>query len=186
MTNFVEELVRLVTPAGARPNEHYWPVVEAELGCEFPQDYKKFLGVYGAGQFDEFLWVYEPNFLVNPYMDLVGQAVSRMDDLESYRFEFGEDEGWPDGVSAASSLIAWGNTDNGTYLYWQPADSKGGVGRVLVNDARAPIWSAYSMEPVEFLFRLLSGEVAHEWFEGWIPRHPHLFEPGYLFPLLEE
>jgi hypothetical protein len=172
MSDRVERLVELVAPVGT-VRQHDWTSARALVDDDLPADYVRLVDTYGAGQFDGFLWIYEPD-CINPYFDLVPQAAERAEALDEL---WSDGEERPEGVESAASLIAWAGTDNGDYVYWhRPAGATSG-GRVLVNESRGPSWVSYAMSPTEFLHGLLIGDIAIDFFEGWLPQQDHTFKP---------
>jgi hypothetical protein len=60
MSAALEELRRLVPPPEDPPLAAHWAAARDNFGFDLPQDYRELIDLYGAGLFNEELWVFAP------------------------------------------------------------------------------------------------------------------------------
>lgn len=118
----IEALIKMVTPP-AEPFEAFrgpWEPIEAELGTALPQDYKDFVGLYGAGYFMEFLGIAVPRSRNrNVRLEvLVGAICDTFVEREELPYPF-----WPD----PGGLVPFGGTDEGDFLFLASTGRAGGL-----------------------------------------------------------
>jgi hypothetical protein len=152
----LDELIIRVPPPINRVGER------SDLGSEqagqwLPDDVSALVQTYGAGSFDDFLWLLQPSS-VNPNLDITYQTVQARDALEvlaeTETLEFLSRHNVPVG-----DLVVWAVSDNGDICYWYARDH-GETYAVLVNEARGPAWFHYEGSVTTFLHRLLIREIA--------------------------
>jgi hypothetical protein len=151
----IDDLKALVPP----PAE---PPPPAQPTRPLPADYVELASTYGAGCFDEFIWLLVPG-AQNPNLDLDRQTDVRLDALHAL------DEDLP-----YEPLLPFAFTDNGDVVYWH-ATGEPDEWTVAVNESRGPEWHAYQGTATEFLVETLSGR--HR-----VPMFPPDFpsdDPGY-------
>ncbi|MCX4961616.1 SMI1/KNR4 family protein [Streptomyces virginiae] len=86
MTNALARLLE-IAPAPDEPLQKDWGHVERRLGVRLPADYKELIQVYGGSNWDDYLYVLEPD-CPNRHYDLVTWARHRTEDLEDlWEFE---------------------------------------------------------------------------------------------------
>jgi hypothetical protein len=149
----IENLMKVVPPP-AEPFEAFsgpWEPIESEIGTALPQDYKKFVQLYGRGYFMEFLGIAVPR-AQNPNARLEYQVraiCSTFFDRDELPYPL-----WP----TPGGLLPFGGTDNGDFLFWLP--------RGAPADWSVVVWDrgSCSFEPLEcdltdFLAGLATGEV---------------------------
>ncbi|MEU9247387.1 hypothetical protein [Streptomyces sp. NPDC048385] len=82
----------------------------------YPSDHQELVGIYGAGCFDEFLWIFADG-APNGNLDIIQQtkrmrSIFRGKPLGALKSVLGEYQAAPD------DLIQWGVTDNADLLAW--------------------------------------------------------------------
>ena len=134
-----------------------WPQVETELQLPMPPDYRDFVGRYGTGCIDDFLWV------DTPFTRLRGLQLRLRSASQLEAFRVLKETASPDMVPypvfpERGGVFPWGGTDNGDVLCWlttgPPSDWT-----VAINESRGPMWEEYDCSMVEFLVKLLSREI---------------------------
>ncbi|MGW5346683.1 SMI1/KNR4 family protein [Streptomyces sp. NPDC004050] len=171
MANALTRLLE-IAPAPSQPRHKNWDEVERALAVELPDDYKELIGVYGGSNWDDYLYVLEPD-CPNKHYDLLKWTKFQFEDLEDlWKFEKKPTELKVEG----SRVIPWATTDNGECLYWlvlpglEPNDWT-----VMVNEARGPRWEHYSLSCTQFLASSLDGELQSNILSSLFPRATHEF-----------
>jgi hypothetical protein len=145
-----QDLVRLVNPPSAVHSEVDWAAFEVQLGWRLPADYKWLVETYGAGSFDDFLHVLQPDTEFQPIALEISyrRAVEVLSQLK----ESGEQI--PYGIDEIAPVA---KTDNGDTVYWvrRPADDPDSWS-IVTNAARGVMWPQYEGGIVEFLVAVLS------------------------------
>lgn len=163
----MDELRRLAPPPDGRPEPVDWAAAESTLGVSFPADYRSLVDAWGAGCFDDYLWVFAPGH-PNPNLDLPGQTERELAALEELRAD-GEDVPFDTRV-AAGGLLAWGITDNGDVGWWHLRDpSAPDTWTVAINESRSPEWETFDGTVVEFLVALLDRREPVSFFPDDVP-----------------
>lgn len=133
-----------------------WQSVENVLGTPFPTDYKEFVGQFGSGYIDNFLWILSP-FEDHQYLNVVWQLSERRDIHRILREAVGHDElpygFFPD----QNGLLPWGSTDEGDMLYWVTNDMGPDRWTVLI-EPRDQGWDELNVGMTECLAKLLTRE----------------------------
>jgi hypothetical protein len=148
------------------PTRDAWQSVERNLGMELPEDYKGFIGIYGTGAVDGFLWVFTP-FTGNSNLNLLDQAKLRLDaqrdhcQVAGVRCPYAL---FPD----ANGLFPWGASDNGDVLYWLCKDSPPRW-ITVVCDPRASEWREVKLSTSQFLAVLLTRQLVVDLFPQDFP-----------------
>src|SRR4051794_30748002 len=110
----IDELTRVLPPPDSPsevPTPADWHDAETAIGTPLPADFKAFLGVYGTGCIDDFLYVYSPsardqnvNLVARGRRTLEAMRVSKESHPDYYRLDI---------FPAPSGLLPFGVTDNG-------------------------------------------------------------------------
>ncbi|GAA2639798.1 hypothetical protein GCM10010425_50230 [Streptomyces spororaveus] len=171
MSNALARLLE-IAPAPSQPLDKGWSEVEQTLAVGLPNDYKELIGVYGGSNWDDYLYVLEPD-CPNKHYDLLKWAKYQFEDLqELWTFEKKPEELETEG----SVVIPWATTDNGECLYWLVLP---GVDpnewTVMVNEARGPRWEHYSVSCTQFLASALTGELQSNILSSSFPLATHEF-----------
>lgn len=168
----VNALARLCEIAQAQSEHHQrdWCEVERVLGVGLPADYKNFIHAHGGSNWDDYLYVLEPD-CPNENYDLVTWARNQAEDLEDlWRFEKKPAELEVEG----SRVIPWATTDNGECLYWlvRPGLDPD-QWTVMVNEARGDRWEHFSVSCTQFLASSLDGELRSSLLSSSFPSAGH-------------
>ena len=174
------ERLRSIAPPPEAPLEpgvlDEWPRVEADLGTELPEDFKRFTELYGSGKFDDFLYLLNP-FAADPAGNLVSGRDLMLDGYAETRARFPDRlplPPWPE----PGGLLPLGRSDNGNELYWltrgRPADWG-----VVVFAGRSTDHELHLQPVTRFLALLLSGELETAMFPAsFLLRERHRFVPS--------
>lgn len=151
----LDELRRIVPPpAGTSPTVD-WASAQAALGVDLPSDYVALIDEWGAGSFDDFLWVFAPGH-PNVNLDLVQQAEEQSAALRETA-EAGEEHPYEPAV-APGGLLPWGLTDNGDVCYWVLSESEPLLTAfIAINESRGPEWHRFDGDLTDFLVGFLTG-----------------------------
>lgn len=143
----IEDLLACV-PAGQGSGRHDWTQVHQRLGFVTPRDYEQIVDTYGAGEFDEFLLVLDPQN-DNPYLDLKSQVNVRRQALLGLTNEVIP---YP-----IESLTACAYTNNGDVIYWITDRSENpDEWTVTINAARDDEWDEFDGTLLDLLVALFS------------------------------
>lgn len=150
----LDELRRIAPPpAGPTGRVPDWEHAEARLGVALPDDYRRLVTQWGAGGFDDFLWINEPQH-PNDNLELVHEADGWRDVLE----QIAEQEPLPyEPRIAVGGLLAWGATDNGDPCFWHLRSEDPASWIVVIQEARGPDWHVHEGGLVDFLVAFLDG-----------------------------
>ena len=141
------------------------PPTAAEASRPLPPDYLELTRTYGAGQFDEFVWLLVPD-AANPDLDLERQATVRVQALRDTGEHIPYDP-----------LIPFAFTDNGDVVYWH-AEGEPHAWKVVANESRGPEWFAFDGTATEFLLATLRGDVRVPFFPEDYPSDEPDFTPA--------
>ncbi len=143
----IEDLAARVRSEGSA-NQHDWARLHQHLGFVTPRDYQQIIDTLGAGEFDEFLLVLDPQN-DNRYLDLKSEANVRRQALLRLTHEVIP---YP-----IESLTACAYTNNGDVIYWitdrsvDPDDWA-----VTINAARDDEWDEFDGTLLDLLVALLT------------------------------
>lgn len=158
-----DALARLCLPPDVPPPAVDWARAERDLGTALPADYKRLVETYGAGIFDDTVWLLVPG---SPYgdCDLHAQTTER-DEILADLWEAGEEK--PDGLrEAGARVLPWAFEEGtGAFLYWlaRPGQHPD-EWTVLYNEGRGPLWEHHDMGCLPFLLAVLTGTAETEYF----------------------
>ncbi|MGW6573566.1 SMI1/KNR4 family protein [Streptomyces sp. NPDC054945] len=170
MSNALARLLE-IAPAPSRPRDKDWCEVERALAVELPDDYKELIGVYGGSNWDDYLYILEPD-CPNKHYDLLKWAKYQFEDLQ----DLWTVEKKPTELETEGSvLIPWATTDNGECLYWlvlpgvEPNDWT-----VMVNEV-SDRWEHHPVSCTQFLASVLTGELQSNILSSLFPLATHEF-----------
>ncbi|MGW8361193.1 hypothetical protein ACWGK1_11570 [Streptomyces wedmorensis] len=158
----LDALVRLCPPPADPPPPVDWSRAEHTLGTALPTDYKQLVDTYGAGIFDETIWLLAPSSAYDD-CDLHTQTTERHDILDSL-WEF-EDK--PPGLQEpGAKVLPWAFEEGtGAFLYWLARpDQHPDNWTVLYNEGRGPLWEHHDMGSLPFLLAVLTRTAETEYF----------------------
>jgi hypothetical protein len=134
-----------------------WSKIELELGTALPDDFKKFITLFGTGQLGSFIYVLNP-FAANEFVNLFKQIQESLDANKEIRKDF------PEAVPFSlypeqNGILPWAFTDNGDVLCWL---TKGQPDEwiVVVQESRLAEWEQFSESMSGFLTKLFRGELS--------------------------
>jgi len=170
-------LEKIMTPPivaqGAWSPDH-WKVVEEQLGTGLPEDYKRFLEVFGIGTINGFLVVLVPRSS-NQHVDLLKRGRSELEAYETSKREFPtyyRDDIYP----IPGGILPFAVTDNGEVLYWRTVGSPERW-TVTVYESRGPKKVDFNGGMTEFLVAVLSGKVGCDVLPQGFSKSPPVFKP---------
>lgn len=153
----MDKLVELMPPPKDPieiPTVATWETCERSIS-ELPLDYKYFLGQYGTGVIDGFMWIYSPA-AKNRYLDLRLRGQEILDAIAESSAK--SPSLYPTSFPTAGGLLPLGCTDNGDTIYWvtegSPCEWK-----IAVMDARSPRVYRYDGGLVSFLVSVMSRSI---------------------------
>lgn len=171
MATPLAQLTHLVPPPSSG-REKDWERVRQVVGTALPDDYKEFIRTYGGSNWDDYLYVLEPDCPNNSY-DLLTWNRHAMEDLEDL-WEFEEK---PEQLEEPGChLIPWATTDNGESLYWlvRP-EQQPEHWTVMVNEARGGSWEHIELSCTGFLVAALTREFESRILSSRFPLAQHQF-----------
>lgn len=127
-----------------------WSRVSESWGREFPEDYRRFIEMYGAGTIDRYLVVLGPELKgEEPLTD--GMLMETLDAQDAWSEARKSSE-----LSGSSpELIAWAADASADILCWDASGSDPNAWPILVYNQDDYEWSRYECGMVEFLVRVL-------------------------------
>lgn len=152
----LREVVSLLHEGGAAGDTVDWQAAAAELGVEsFPSDYREFVAAFGAGSFEDTLFVSIPR----PGNPTASLTVGRLPDdvLESESMS-----GWQDSGARSRRVLAdmlvWGQTNGADALCWVTSDPDPERWPVAVWARQDGGWAVHECGMAEFVLRVLRSD----------------------------
>ncbi|MFG1959611.1 hypothetical protein [Nonomuraea sp. NPDC049028] len=178
MPSAVSRITKLIPPR-TTPRSRNWESVENELGTPLPADYKQLADIYGAGVFDEEIWLLEPGCdhheIFKDDLNLVSAAKERDEVLaDLWEFEDKPAELREDGAR----VLPWAFFEgSGHFLYWvlQPGQAPDDW-TVIMNEGRGPEWESHPLSCSQYLFAAMTGNLDSVYFDGPLAT-THQFQP---------
>ncbi|MDR7278510.1 hypothetical protein [Catenuloplanes atrovinosus] len=169
----LQDLLELVPPPPAHGHvEVDWNLVEVEMGLRLTSDYKSLVDIYGAGQFDRFLTVYQP---VTPFLntELAYRARRQNEILAQLR-----DGGREHIPFTEGTLLPVAGTDNGDTIYWvlEPSADPD-AWTITADEARNRVWPRFPGGITDFLHAVLSRRTRFPIFPKDFPSRNPRFKP---------
>ncbi|MFE1791801.1 hypothetical protein ACFW7J_25985 [Streptomyces sp. NPDC059525] len=160
--NALDALVRLCPPPVDPPPAVDWAKAERALGTGLPADYKRLVGTYGAGIFDETVQLLVPDAGHDDF-DLLALTAER-DEILAGLWEY---EDRPPGLEEAGArVLPWAAEEGtGAYLYWLARPGRHpDEWTVLYNEGRGPLWEHHDTGCLAFLLAVLTGTAETDYF----------------------
>lgn len=148
--------------------------VRTELGVGLPNDYLALVREWGAGEFDDFIGVYEPGH-PNVNVELVEKARGWSWALHELRDGGGALPFDPD--VGPGGLLTWGSTGNGDPCFWHLRSEDPASWTIVVQEGRGPNRHLYEGGLVDFLVAVLRGRERVSVFPEDYPRSPPASRP---------
>ncbi|WP_160312344.1 SMI1/KNR4 family protein [Streptacidiphilus albus] len=186
MSADLDDLARFLPPPEGGVSSPPWEGAAAEIGIDFPGDYREFVGRYGGGVIYTALdeprfFVYAPSLSNGGFNRFVDRTHSDFRPL----FEFdGADEDYWGGVvypihPASGGLLAWGENEDGDIFFWLTGDPDPDRWPVIMWARGAATTYRFEGGMVAFLLNVLHGDhPASEWLTG--PRMWWIMESDWL------
>ncbi|WP_028777645.1 SMI1/KNR4 family protein [Shimazuella kribbensis] len=172
MSVHLARLKELIPPPSKR-KQFDWATAEKKLGVTLPSDYKQTVEIYSGGQFEDYLYLLEPD---NEYYDLVELHEERVEAYES----LWEWERKPVELEELGSrIIPWATTDSGEYLFWLVRsgwEHDSDRWTVLINEARGDRWEHFHMGSLAFFVQALERKVSSDILWSRFPLRNHTFQ----------
>jgi hypothetical protein len=136
--------------------------VESELGTRLPQDYKDYIGVYGAGQWADFFGIMDPFYKWNhpdaeeSWSEWMRKRVGPLRDM---RREFPEYIAPFDLHPASDGLLPFGYDDNGGTLCWRTSAEPDMWPIICLDGELSNEYDTFEMTLTSFLAALLSQSI---------------------------
>ncbi|MFI6279555.1 hypothetical protein [Streptomyces sp. NPDC050988] len=158
MHNALRELMDIVSllHEGGAGDEVDWEAAATELHvASFPDDYREFASVFGAGSIEDSLFVSIPR----PGSAGVPLTTGRLPDtaLRSESMRVWQDPG-AGSRSRLEDMLVWGRTNSADTLCWVASDPDPDRWPVAVWERQGGGWKVHDCGIVEFLLGLLRGD----------------------------
>lgn len=161
---YLEKLKRILPPP-SKPfktgSSEEWDRLEETLGTGLPKDYKEFIGTYGAGGIDHFIWLFTP-FVQDENVNFLKRSKVIRDAYLTLREQFPKyykHKIYPE----PGGLLPLGVTDNGDELYWL-TEGEPAHWPIVVYETRSSVNYEYPMTVTEFLYKVIAKEMVCEAF----------------------
>ncbi|WP_157597204.1 SMI1/KNR4 family protein [Streptacidiphilus rugosus] len=162
----IERLTAMMTPPPIRPAPTPWHLAPAEVGFQFPDDYRDFADLYGCGRINDQLLIWTPSLTLDRvhegdgrrgFASLASGAPSGMSDYFAELHEDEPDENpypmYPD----KGGLLAWGNDYSANHFFWLTGDPDPGAWPIIAWN-RSGYWFRFEGGFGDFLVANLTGE----------------------------
>ncbi|MEU6707626.1 hypothetical protein [Streptomyces wuyuanensis] len=159
----LDDLLRLCPPPADPPPPVDWPRAERALGTALPADYRRLVEAYGAGIFDETIWLLVPGS-AHDDCDLHAQTAER-DEILAGLWDMGEEK--PAGLlESGARVLPWAFEEGtGAFLYWLVRPGRRpDEWTVLYNEGRGPLWEHHDTGCLAFLLAVLEGTAGTDYF----------------------
>jgi len=171
----IEELYTILPPP-ANPKEVPSPVELSAFEQKYsplPDAYKEFIGQYGTGCIDGYIWIYSP-IAANSNLSMKDQSSRQLDAI---RNALQDDNRFPYDVSERSGeLLPFGITDNGDFLLWRTVGSPNSWS-IVVLESRLGAYEEFALSAAEFLVQVLTGKLRASIFPDDFPSSKPQFLP---------
>ncbi|MGW1724818.1 hypothetical protein ACWCQK_18000 [Streptomyces sp. NPDC002306] len=190
MTDSLERLAQLLPPPAASVTQPPWERSRAEVGFDFPSDYRAFVDRYGGGEFGTSDWstfkVYAPSSAeLKPgkpagFQGFVDYHVSGTARL----FEGCDEDDWGGTVypmhPQPGGLLTWGENREGDIFWWLTEGDDPDAWPVVMWARSTATTYRFDTGMVEFLHSMVNGDVpGPSWMRSsrnrWTTTHDWLY-----------
>jgi hypothetical protein len=173
------ERLRLLLPPPVDPVEpgrpDGWAGIEARLGTGLPGDFKAFTELYGSGQVDEFLYLFNP-FAAGRDGNLLFEKDRVLEAYAQTRARFPRRLPLPP-FPEPGGVLPLGRTDNGDELFWV-TEGDPDAWWVTLLESRTTMQEDHHLPVTGFLVQLAAGELASQVIPAEVTNRPsHQFLP---------
>lgn len=133
-----------------------WTEIEREIGAILPDDYKKFINLYGTGSVGDFLWIFNP-FSRNKNLNLDSFRYFQSS-YQNLKVNYPELYGRPP-FPLHDSFFTWAQTDNGDSLIWIIKSEPPETWRVGIHSADQAEEELTNLTFTGFMVRLLEKQL---------------------------
>jgi len=171
----LDKLIKILPPPEfpqKTGDKEQWGEFFGALGTELPTDYVKFIGIYGTGGIDNFLWILTP-FVNDENVNYLGRQKEMKDSYIQSKKNFPQYYKH-DVYPSSGGILPWAYTDNGDELYWL-TDGKPDEWKIVVYESRSPENYTYSLTMVEFLYQIITKELICNAFPDDFPSNETTF-----------
>lgn len=172
----LEFLTKLLPPP-ANPKSHgsdaQWSKFEQELGTSVPSDYREFIGSYGTGAINDFLWILNP-FEENENINFIAASRYLMDAYSTLKEEYPEyykHSVYP----KRGGILPWGFTIDSDSVFWVTND-QANKWKVGVHDKMSYKFVTYDCNMSNFLSKIIDGQISCPIFPGDFPGDNPIYE----------
>lgn len=176
----LDRLARLMPPPAVEVAVPPWELSRSEIGFDFPEDYRQFADLYGAGEITPSeegaqLSVRVPHREVcRPGAPGGFKGFLEIHDTQvrpAFVFEGADEEYWGGTVYPLypdeGGLLSWGASDDGDVLFWKTGDPDPNRWPVVMWARHPGVSYPFDGGMVAFLLAVVGGEhVASEWLGG--------------------
>lgn len=138
-----------------------WETVESRLGLRLPQDYKDYIGLYGAGQWADFFGIMDPFYRwKHPQApDFYSWIPMRLEGLDEMHRQYPEHIAPFHRHPAPNGLFPFAYDDNGGTLCWQVSGEPDSWRIICLDGKLSERYDQFDMTLTGFLSSLLSKEI---------------------------
>lgn len=167
MHQTVSQITELLEPPQAGGSATPWQDAPAEVGFEFPADYRAFVDVYGGGSLNDELHVRVPTLRpgdLQPgfagFVDFTTKGLGRsISEMRENALALDNDEAYPFPIlPEPGGLLIWGSTSNGDVCFWDTSAIDPERWTVVVFWLSAGIWDRFDGGMSDFLLAVLRGD----------------------------
>jgi len=158
-----------------------WDQIEAEIGIRLPEDFKDYIGVYGAGQWANFFGV------INPFYEWKHPPTKRswrkwmqdrLEFLDEWQEKHAGDVAPFRCYPAPGGLLAFGYDDCGGTLCWKTVGEVDSWSIICLDAEFSKQFDRFDMSLTTFLAELLTAKICPRTFpEDFSPLRKTMFRP---------
>jgi hypothetical protein len=172
MDRYVEEIARIMPPPAEGGGDIDWGRLERDFRISFPQDFKDFARVFGAGVIDEYVSISIPD-PGNSFVDLIQKSRNFVETLHGVKETLPIQLSYPL-ESRVGGIIMWAANEDGDLCFWIPDVENPNQWRIGVYSRNYNDWHEYPFGFSEFLFGILTGVIESPFSRSdFPPKSPH-------------
>lgn len=171
----IDSLIKLLPPPGvpSETSDASWMIIEITVGTPLPSDYKEFIGRYGTGRINEFIWIFNP-FTKRSNVELLTQQRRQIEIRQQLEREYGESCPFPLHPSVGG-LLPCGGTDNGDTIFWLTHGAPSSWS-IVVNESRGGRYLTFDVNLIEFIVNVLTKNGFCSLFPSGVLKYPPFFD----------
>lgn len=165
MHHAVERLVSILGEPTAARAPVPWVQAPAEIGLQFPTDYREFIDLYGSIKINDELYIWSPSIRPNEpgwpggFPGFIYNTTHGIGDYLAGVYEEGDLRECPYPVfPMPGGLLAWANNPNVDHCFWLTGGSDPDKWPIAIWYRQLAKWDRFDGGMAEFLLAVVTGE----------------------------